>query len=325
MSRSSWLLLAASIVLAAILVGFLLAETDLRAVAALLARARPVPFAILVLLVGFNAFLAGMKWRMVDERLERENPSPLPVSFYFGLSAIGVAVGQVAPVQVGTALSRSIGSHFYGGRAIMRGTGATLFEQLFDLLVAAYLAVASVIVLLTGAGALAWALLAVAMGVAGLFFTTIAVRLVAATAHWLGSMEMLAGRRRVLGLLESVAGSALLAPEVARWLFFLSLVRFAGLCVMAVMTSRAVGIDIPLWQIGGMMPFGVLANLIAITPGALGINEWTMVSVLVMFGPSFSVSAQWAVVNRVLMAGASFIVGLVAVTVAVAVRHSWAR
>jgi uncharacterized protein (TIRG00374 family) len=324
-SRTSWLLLAGSIVLAGILVAALLAVTDLGAVTDLLSRARPGPFVLLVLVLGFNAVLAGEKWRTVDDRLERENRDPLPGTFYFVLSAIGVAVGQVAPVQVGTALSRSIGSHFYGGRAIMRGTGATIFEQFFDLLVAAYLAVASAVVLLTGAGEAAWALLAVTMAVAGLFLTTIAVRVVAIVAHRLGRVEALAGRRRVLALLENVAGSALLAPAVARRLYVLSLVRFAGLCAMSALTCAAVGLDIPIWHLAGMVPFAVLANLIAITPGALGISEWTVVSILVMFGTSFSVAAQLAVVTRVLVAGAALIVGLFALVIAVAVRRSWSR
>jgi uncharacterized membrane protein YbhN (UPF0104 family) len=323
MTRTSWLSIVASTVLGIALVGGLLYTVDLSETVSLLSRVDPVIFAALALLTGFNAFLAGEKWRVVALRLSHEGTRPIPRGFYFVLTAIGVALGQVVPVQVGTALSRSIGSHFYGGRAIARGAGATIFEQFFDLLVAAFLGVASAVVLLAGGAGIAWAAIAVPAAVAGYFVTALAVRLVARAAHRLGAMPALAGRRRTLGLLENVARSALLAPDVARRLFALSVLRFVVLLLMAVATTEAVGFDIALWQVAAMLPCLVLSNLIAITPGALGVNEWTAASIFVALGVPFSLAAQWAVLNRVFVAVASLLVGLVGL--AMAVRLSGSR
>jgi uncharacterized membrane protein YbhN (UPF0104 family) len=65
-----------------------------------------------------------------------------------------------------------------------------------------------------------------------------------------------------------------------------------------------------------------IANALAVTPGGLGINEWTVSSALFALGTPFPASAQWAVVNRVLVAVAAGMCGVAGLLIALAARSA---
>src|SRR5258708_2434344 len=125
--------LAGSIILAALLIVVLFVgpDLDLAATGRLLLGLRPQGPVEIVLLMGLGNFLAGEKWRLVVLSLGTTGLPPLPRPIYFALSAIGVALSQILPVQLTTALSRSIGARAYGGHAISRGVRAASIEPPF--------------------------------------------------------------------------------------------------------------------------------------------------------------------------------------------------
>src|SRR5579863_1253229 len=195
MTRLRLVLLLASAVLAAILLAllFILTGLDLAAVERSLLGVRPQAFAEITLLLGFNNFLAGEKWRLIALSLHRENDREMPRLLYFAFTSIGVALGQIAPAPITLMATRSIGAHVYGGRALVRGAAATLWDYFFDLVVAGLLALCSAVVLIAGGGARSWAACAFAIGIAGVFLYGAGARLTTATARWVGSR----GRGRV--------------------------------------------------------------------------------------------------------------------------------
>ena len=69
----------------------------------------------------------------------------------------------------------------------------------------------------------------------------------------------------------------------------------------------------PLANGGGACRFVVMASVIALTPGGLGVNELTSVTALRIFGTPLAVGAQWALANRALIAVSYFIVAICAV------------
>ena len=42
---------------------------------------------------------------------------------------------------------------------------------------------------------------------------------------------------------------------------------------MAGETAQAIGVHIPLWHLAAAMPFVIIACVIVVTPGGLGVNE----------------------------------------------------
>ena len=135
MRRRSFVFAVASGVLAIVLLIALVkfSQVDVRRLLGLLAAARPLPIAALLLLTGLHIMLAAEKWRLVEQRVAPG--SELPRRLCFSLTAIGAAAGQIMPMQVATALTRSLGAHLATGSGAVRSALATLFEQMFDIVV----------------------------------------------------------------------------------------------------------------------------------------------------------------------------------------------
>jgi uncharacterized membrane protein YbhN (UPF0104 family) len=115
--------------------------------------------------------------------------------------------------------------------------------------------------------------------------------------------------------LSDLQHSGILHGGLARRLVMLSVFRFLVVVLMSVETAEAIGMHIPLWQMAAAVPFVVIASVLALTPGGLGVNELTSVTALKMFGTPLAVGAQWALANRVLIAVSYFVVALCAAIV----------
>ena len=74
--------------------------------------------------------------------------------------------------------------------------------------------------------------------------------------------------------------SGLLNPALARQLMALSAARFAIQVLMAGQTAEAIGVHIPLWHLAAAMPFVIIACVIVVTPGGLGVNELSYATTL---------------------------------------------
>jgi uncharacterized membrane protein YbhN (UPF0104 family) len=298
-----------------LLAGF--TDLDLAATKRLLFAVRPQAFAEIVLLMGFNSFLAGEKWRLVVLSFDRNGGSDIPRPLYFALSAIGVALGQVLPVQISTALCRWLGSRAYGGYAFGRGVGATMFEQLFDVLVAGLVALASLVAIATGSGAAGWLIGALLAITGGFALCGVAAALAVGMSRRVGN--------RLAQLVASAGASRLLSPGITRRLFLLSVLRFAVLVLVAGASADAVSLDIPLWHLAAAFPFGIFATALALTPGGVGIGEWGLASALRAFGTPLQVGAQWAITCRILVILASGVCAAAALVVVGLVRRLGAR
>jgi uncharacterized membrane protein YbhN (UPF0104 family) len=299
--------LLASVALGVFLVVMLFAFTniDLSVAWRLLTTVRLDTFLVIAILVAFNTFLAGEKWRLIADRIGREDGPTMPRLHYFAFTSIGVALGQVMPASLSLVASRSIGAYLYGGRPLIRSTSATVFDYFFDVLVAAGFGVSSILVLIAGGGAVTWLLCSVAISVVGLLLYGTGTRAVArATLGLRGHSGCQRGLRFV------AAHSPLFAPEIGRLLLAISALRFAVLVLISEITARAIGLQVSTWQLAAALPFAIVANALAITPGGLGLTEWSVSSALFALGASFQTSAQWALTTRIVVAGGAALGGL---------------
>lgn len=307
-------LLGSPALAAVLLAGFCVwADISAREIWRLLLGVEPRSLLALVLLMSFNAFLAGEKWRLVMLRFGDTDRRDVPRRLCFALSAIGVCLGQLLPTQLATALVRSAGARAFGGRILRDGVGATLFEQLFDVVVAVVLGSAAMVVIVTAAGAAVWALCSFAAIIAGLALCGLGET---AKERAFGRLTLLAARipyGRLQAMLASVAEARLMAAEITLPLFVLSTLRIAVLVLVGGVIARAISLDIPLWHLAAAFPFAVLATALAVTPAALGIGELTFLSVLVTLGTSPQVAGQWVIATRILVivaAGAMGVAGM---------------
>jgi uncharacterized membrane protein YbhN (UPF0104 family) len=261
----------------------------------------------LALLTAVNTFLSSQKWRVADRAI-RHTSDGSPSQFEsFALSSIGTALGQVLPVQVSMSIARTIGTHKHG-RAFQRGTLGTLFEQSFDLLFICFLMIASAATYLLHGGWIMW--LAIAVPSAGLAMISAGAILAILKRLATKVSPEGASATRWRRFVAELRDSALLEPKLGRTLMLLSGLRFVTLILMAGQTTAAIHANVPLWHLAATMPFAVLATATGITPGGLGITEFTYAGILRAFGTPIAVATQWAVVNRLLVSASSIVVAL---------------
>ncbi|MFI5014591.1 MAG: lysylphosphatidylglycerol synthase transmembrane domain-containing protein [Hyphomicrobiales bacterium] len=280
-------------------------HVDLASLLRKLTEVRLLPFLGLVLATSLHVLLAGEKWRLVEERLT--GGAQLSRRLCFAFTALGTAAGQFLPMQVATALTRSMGSRFLTGAGAVRSALATLFEQAFDVLAIGFCGLASIYCL--SAGDLArWPAGAALAAMLGWLLAAPAVKVAAAGASRLATAK-LGGHGGIGRLAGALARSGLFEPGLVRRLFALSIVRFIVLCLMAAATTQAAGLDMPTLRLAAALPLVVLATALALTPAGIGVNEWSFAAALTAFGADFEVATQWALMNRVLVAAASLLIG----------------
>lgn len=293
--------------LAGLLLGYLVLHTglDLGELVRLVLSLHVVALAEITVLLAFNSYLASEKWRLLDRRLSPGENGGMTRTMYFAWTAVGVGLGQIVPTQLSLALCRSLGSHVHQHR-ILRGAGLTIFEQLFDVIAAGLLGLASTAVVMTGGGGAVWVLCAAAAALAGFALCHLFGWMSTGGSCWAPAAALKIRLRQ-----SSVGRNALLMlqPDVLRNLLALSLLRFAVLVIIAMLSAAAVPVEIPAWRLAAALPFAMIGNALAITPGGLGVNEWAMSSALFAFGTPFAIAVQWALVNRVLVAIAALIGG----------------
>ncbi|MGB6130775.1 MAG: lysylphosphatidylglycerol synthase transmembrane domain-containing protein [Acidobacteriaceae bacterium] len=313
MTRRRWLFLAASLLLGAGLVFFLvrLGHIDFEALLHQVRSVSLMAFLSLVALTSALSWISTVKWRSIDACLRRSMDSSPSRTEAFMVSATGMALGTILPVQFGMTAARTLGTQMHG-RALTRGTAATLFEQSFDFLAALLISAATELTLVCKETFLFWlaaSLIAVGLGIA----------VAGPVCMWLGrtSAPFQPPARSSSGLtarlirgLAELQRSGLLSARLARRLLLLSTLRFAILALVAIQTASAIGAHIPSWHLAAALPFVTVACAIAITPGSLGINEFSFAVVLHLFGTPLGVAAAWAIANRLLVTAACFVVPL---------------
>lgn len=304
MSIRRVIMLFASVALGFILIALLLriGKIDLRVTLQQLQSVSPVTFAKLVLLNGLLVGLSTTKWRSIDAALRLPSDSSPSRIASFAITSAGMALGLILPVQIGMAAARTLGTYMHG-RPLKRGTGGTLFEQSFDLLIVVFLAVASGATWVFGGGKLMWTCSAAAMTAIAL----LAVQPSIGMMRWLGARTA-APRNQILRSFWELQHSSLLNAGLARRLVLLSATRFGVVVLMAGQTAAAIHVRIPLWHMAAAVPFVVIATAIAVTPGGIGVNELTSAAALKLFGTPLVIAVQWSLANRVLATASCFVI-----------------
>jgi uncharacterized membrane protein YbhN (UPF0104 family) len=283
-------------------------------------------FLLLVILNALLILVSTLKWRTIDSVLRRPGESGASLASAFAFTSVGMALGLMLPVQLGMSIARTLGLYF-GGSALKRGTGGTLIEQSFDLLIVGFLAVASAMTWCTSGGSTLWWFCALFMLVIALLcagpFTLFLRRLTSSARFRNASPNTRTGA--FLRACCEAGDSGLLTAELARRLFVLSAVRYFVLVLMCVQTARAINADIPAWQFGAALPLVVLVMVLAVTPGGVGVNELTSTSTLKLFGTPLSVAADWSLANRFLVMASCLVIAACVAVAMTAQRVLMAR
>lgn len=320
MGRSSVLLSCTSLAAGLLLVILLSAYSglSLRKAMTQLGDVVSLAFVRLSLLMALYVFLSAEKWRLIDRHM-RGTAEALPRLTGFALTAAGMALGQVLPVQVSVSVARTLGTWVHG-RALRRGTVGTLLEQAFDFLVVCVLALATVATRAFRGGAAMWLAFAAIVSLVSLAAVAPVCRLVQAVAARILARRQDRGPSRWRAFLHEVHSSGILEAQLGRRLTGLSLLRFAVLVLIAGQVTSAIHANIPLWHFAAAMPVVVIAMALSITPAGLGVTEVAYAGMLGLFGTSLPAATQWAIANRLLSCVATLLVAVVATLAFLVVR-----
>jgi uncharacterized membrane protein YbhN (UPF0104 family) len=319
------LIVFASVVLAILLIVVLviISKIDLRVTQHQLQGVTWLSLAQLLLLNGLLVYISSEKWRSIDAAWRHSSDSALSRMKSMALTALGLGLGLVLPVQIAMSTARTLGTYVHG-RPMKRGTAGTLLEQSFDLLVVAFLSIASGTTWLFGGGSALFIVSAVAMAALALLAVGPLMRVI----RWLAatySTKLASQHNRISRALAGIQHPGLLNASLARRLVVLSLARYAVIVLMSVQTAEAIGEHIPIWHMAAAIPFVVVASVIALTPGGLGVNELTSAAALKAFGTPLAIGAQWALGNRVLISVSYSLVAACAAIVLLAEKYTALR
>jgi hypothetical protein len=177
---------------------------------------------------------------------------------------------------------------------------------------------ASVCTLLLHGGWALWLAFAVACALLGVISVGSLMKVVNRLATRAATSKMCPARWHPT--LTELQQSGLFQASLSRPLTLISFARFVVLVLIASQVSSGVHIAIPLWRLGAAVPFGLLAAVVGITPGGLGLSEAAYATFFKLSGLSLALSTQWAMANRLLATAAIFIVGGVGAMLVVAGR-----
>lgn len=244
---------------------------------------------------------SALKWRAVMRRVAPAESEAAGLRFFFFYSCLGGGLAQFLTVHASSLLVRGLATRLHHRVPFSRGAATSIYEQAFDVVVL-------VVVGLTTAAALAlgWGL--------GSWLGLVAASLVAAA---LGLVWLAGSATRLFALPSAASPEASLLGRIKQWLglciglgvverrlvlrlYALSLVRYIAMFVRALLIAQAVGFVAALADVALAFPIVQAAQIVALTPGSLGIVEWTWSGALVAMGHDFTDAVGFALTLRVL-------------------------
>jgi hypothetical protein len=312
--RRSFLMIASFALAVALIVLLVkIGRVDLRVTLQQLERVSLISFTKITLLNALMIYLSTEKWRSIDAAWRKPSDSIQRRSTSYALTSIGLAIGLFLPLQLAMATSRTLGTRA-NGKALKRGTAGTLLEQGFDAYTVGFLAVASAITWYCHGEARTWAICASSSIMLALLAVEPSVRII----RWLfASCRPLTTepQNRILRSLRAIRDSGILNAGLARRMVVLSALRTGTVVLVSVEIAKAIGLQIPFWQMAAAIPIVSITNIIALTPGGIGIYDLAGAGALRVFGTPFAIGAQWVLANRVLVSTSYLLLAACAVVV----------
>ncbi|MCB2059968.1 MAG: flippase-like domain-containing protein [Novosphingobium sp.] len=245
-----------------------------------------------VLQVAFSA----LKWQRVLAKTGGEQQG-VPFSFYYGCTALAAFMSQFLTVYLASIIVRGWAVKRWHGLNASHGAGTSLFEQVFDVLVLVVMALPALIVWSLGGTLGQWAMVTVAALIAGaacLRFVGPAIGALAVLERFLPKM------RKLVELFERSTSAGLLSQRFMFEIYALSVLRYFTLLVRAPLLIVAFGLPLAMSDIVPGFTIVQATQLAAITPGQLGIREWTWSGILALRGYDLQLAAHFAIDLRII-------------------------
>lgn len=251
------------------------------------AHGDPVYLLATLLAIGGVTLTGSLRWRLLVSALTRQPVLPLRMIYYYNI--IGRLISLFAPRGVGDFAGRPLALRAGGGSSLGMALYSTLLDRLFDYIL---------MMLMTGPALLyVGHLVSLEVGTAlsvilvGASFFVIATRF-GQVVQWftvfLGHFTAWGSKIPVLGRLIPQAKVDRLRQldgiQIDFWTagraYLLSIVQILMMVLRSHLIARALGLHLPFGLLLLAAPVAQLGQLLAFTPGALGIRELSWFGVL---------------------------------------------
>ncbi len=221
--------------------------------------------------------LSAFKWRLVMIQLPSEDALPPSGSSAFLYTCLGAVLGLVMMPHVAKHAGRAIGARLHSGVPAGKSVAASLFEQVFDLVM---------LVVLAGFGAIILA-------------PALTPLIALALAGALGAVVFLLRRPHLIPDRFHIADlTHILRSPLALRLSSISLIIYLLTALRAGIVAVPAGIALLPAEFFASFSLVQLSRLIAITPMGLGIGDWSWATVLSLLDLPLALAAGFVLLNR---------------------------
>lgn len=252
------------------------------------------------ILLSTGAFLAlsTLKWRMVMRRLSPDDEHHRGWGYGFYYTTLGALLALVVLPQAAMVIARGYGDKFRLGKSPVTTSAATLYEQLFDLVPILVFAVTALLAHLLDWSASTWLAATAGAGIASGALVILALQ----TRFWLlASLVPRPVRSRFAPRLEwfaSPAAQELLKPRFVLAIHTISVVRYFVLLLRTYLIFAALSLSLSSYGFAQAYSIVSVSRLFFITPGGLGIAEWSWTGVLTWLAMPLQESVRFVLANR---------------------------
>lgn len=282
---------------------------------------RPLPLALCFLFTLAMALTSVWKWRICLRSMGETGAADARSLFHYFM--IGRVLGLVVPMELGDLSARTMSLKFKHDLSVGRGTYSVYLERAFDVAASGILVVPSALFMLDVVSAGAGLAIAAGSFVAGLVcFVAWGGRTIRLLIQLFGLILKVAsmipglrGRINPRAEIETLAMSDV--GRVAPKLYLLSGLKFLWTALRFASVALATGMAVGIPDMLLFAPGAQLALVFSVTPGGLGVVDWSWSGLLLKIGVSrhdivpYLVTLRLAVLVSVLvLAGFSRLVPL---------------
>ncbi len=264
--------------------------------------------------------ISALKWQLVLSRLVTD-PTVVPSGrLSILIASLAAVFAQFVPLIVAAPIVRGLAARHFVRTPIIQSTLASAIEQAFDLLALLLFLVPTIVVLTCSLAGLQvtfqlWAVVATTSIVAAhLFIGKASMKSIGQLVARLGFGARLGG---VLNATSNIDVS------LRRHLLWFSILRYGAMFLRVVVVASAAGFGFPLAELVFGYTVVQASQLASVTPGNLGLAEWTWVGVLAYHGHEAARVAAFSLILRVVsVANYVLVSGFVILCVALPVLYS---
>lgn len=241
---------------------------------------------------------SALKWHLIVRRIAPAQANQAGHTFFLFYTTLSAALAQFVMVHLASLLVRGLAMRIHHRVPFVHGAATSIFEQLFDVYVLLLFAICGVIAWYAGLTPASWPAVVIIVVVAGWFALFLTLRMLQLhSITYQGSYRIL---RSIAGWLTTCRSFDLLDAHLVLRLYGLSVLRyfFMALRMFIVVVAVAPAIDL----FDAVIGFTVVqtSQLIAVTPGSLGITEWTWAGYLSLLGYSTTDATAFSLALRIL-------------------------